>query len=163
MCSSDLVRLVKKEVLSLQREKAKLERSLGGIQDMNGLPDALFLIDVRHEYIAVAEANKLDVPVVAVTDTNSTPDGIECVIPANDDAIRAIRLYVRHAADAVLRGREAAAVVPGDAEDEFVEIGDEGLAKPVRPVRRKIIVKKKSLAGDQTKPALEAQDRKSVV
>jgi len=101
-------RLTKKEVLSLEREAAKLERSLGGIKDMNGLPDVLFVVDVGHENIAVKEAVKLGIPVVGVVDTNNSPDGVDYVIPGNDDAIRSIRLYLGCAADAILAGREAA-------------------------------------------------------
>ncbi len=118
-------RLVKKEVLQLTRERDKLERSLGGIKDMNGLPDALFVIDVGHESIAIAEARKLKIPVVAVVDTNHSPEGIDYVIPGNDDAIRAIRLYTQLAADAILEGRASAPTSAGDA-DEFVELDAEG-------------------------------------
>ncbi len=118
-------RLVKKEVLQLTRERDKLERSLGGIKDMNGLPDALFVIDVGHESIAVAEARKLKIPVVAVVDTNHSPDAIDYVIPGNDDAIRSIRLYAQLAADAILEGRASAPLPAGDA-DEFVELDAEG-------------------------------------
>lgn len=118
-------RLVKKEVLQLTRERDKLERSLGGIKDMNGLPDAMFVIDVGHESIAIAEARKLKIPVVAVVDTNHSPEGIDYVIPGNDDAIRAIRLYTQLAADAILEGRASAPTSAGDA-DEFVELDAEG-------------------------------------
>ncbi|KAA3630287.1 MAG: 30S ribosomal protein S2 [Proteobacteria bacterium] len=115
-------RLAKKEALRLDRERLKLDRSLAGIRDMNGLPDALFVIDVDHEYIAVKEANKLGIPVVAVVDTNSSPDGVDYVIPGNDDAIRAIRLYLAGAADAVIEGRQSAQLaVPGDGDD-YVEV-----------------------------------------
>jgi small subunit ribosomal protein S2 len=103
-----LDRVSKKEGLSLQRELAKLERSLGGIKHMNGLPDVMFIIDVGHEKIAVREAVKLGIPVVGVVDTNNSPDGVDYVIPGNDDSIRAIELYVRGAADAILEGRQAA-------------------------------------------------------
>lgn len=122
-------RLGKKEGLRLERERLKLERSLAGIRDMNGLPDALFVIDVDHEYIAVKEANKLGIPVVAVVDTNSSPDGVDYVIPGNDDAIRAIRMYLTGAADAIIEGRQSAQVViPGD-EDDYIEV-DETSAEP---------------------------------
>jgi small subunit ribosomal protein S2 len=117
-------RLGKKELLTLDRERAKLERSLGGIKDMGGLPDVLFVVDVGHEYIAVAEAKKLDIPVVGVVDSNCRPDGVDYVIPGNDDAIRAIRLYAKAAADAVLDGRQRVTTeVSGD--DEFVEVKEE--------------------------------------
>jgi len=113
-----LERVSKKEGLSRTRELDKLERSLGGIKDMDGLPDVLFVVDVGHEKIAVAEAVKLGIPVVGVVDTNHPPDGVDYVIPGNDDAIRAIQLYVGGAADAVLDGRISAQLsVPG-AEPE---------------------------------------------
>jgi len=118
-------RLVKKEVLQLTRERDKLERSLGGIKDMNGLPDALFVVDVGHESIAVAEARKLGIPVIAVVDTNHSPENIDYVIPGNDDAIRAVRLYAQLAADAILEGRASAPVPAGD-DDEFVELDADG-------------------------------------
>jgi small subunit ribosomal protein S2 len=111
-------RLSKKEVLVIRRDLEKLERSLGGIKNMNGVPDVLFVIDVGHEKIAVSEANKLGIPVVGVVDTNNSLKGIEYVIPGNDDAIRAIQLYVRGAADAVLESRM-------DLVEEFVEVLEE--------------------------------------
>ncbi len=111
--------LTKKEALSKRRVMEKLQRSLGGIKDMAGLPDALFVIDVQHERIAVTEANKLGIPVIAVVDTNSDPAGIDYVIPGNDDAIRAIRLYVTAVADAIAEGANQAS---GDvALDEFTD------------------------------------------
>ncbi len=119
-------RLVKKEVLQLTRERDKLERSLGGIKNMNGLPDAMFVIDVGHESIAIAEARKLKIPVVAVVDTNHSPEGIDYVIPGNDDAIRAIRLYTQLAADAILEGRASAPMPSSGDADEFVELDAEG-------------------------------------
>ena len=103
-----LDRVSKKEGLSLQRELAKLERGLGGIKNMDGLPDVLFIIDVGHEKIAVAEAMTLGIPVVAVVDTNNAPDGVDYIIPGNDDAIRSIELYVSGAATAILEGRQSA-------------------------------------------------------
>ena len=115
-------KLHKKEVLNLSREREKLDRSLAGIKDMPGLPDAIFLIDVGHEYIAVSEANKLNIPVVAVVDTNCKPDGVDYVIPGNDDAIRAIRLYAQAAADAILEGKKLVVNAKGASEDEFVEV-----------------------------------------
>ena len=116
--------LTKKETLMLERERAKLDRSLSGIRDMKGLPDALFVIDVDHERIAVSEARKLGIPVVGVCDTNSSPEGIDYLIPGNDDAIRAIRLYLQEAADAVLEARAAAAPgLQGDADD-YVEVSE---------------------------------------
>lgn len=111
-------RFSKKEALNLSREMEKLSRSLGGIKDMNGLPDAIFIIDVGHEKIAVAEANKLGIPVIGVVDTNNEPDGVDYVIPGNDDAIRAIQLYVMGASAAVLEGRATAAQVAGGQVEE---------------------------------------------
>nr|VFJ69171.1 MAG: small subunit ribosomal protein S2 [Candidatus Kentron sp. FW] len=102
-------RMSKKEVLSLQREQAKLERSLGGIKDMNGVPDVLFVVDVGYEKIAVREAVKLGIPVVAIVDTNHGPDGVDYIIPGNDDATRAIQLYLSGVADAIVEGRQSAA------------------------------------------------------
>ena len=116
-----LDRLSKKEALMRRRELDKLERSLGGIKDMRGIPDALFVVDVGHEKIAVAEARMLGIPVVGVVDTNNSLEGIDYVIPGNYDAIRAIQLYVRGAADAILDGKNATARV-GAGDDDFVEI-----------------------------------------
>ena len=120
--SGAIDRLSKKEALILERERSKLDRSLSGIRDMTGLPDCIFVIDVDHEKIAVAEAKKLKIPVVGIVDTNSSPDGIDYPIPGNDDAIRAVRLYLSHAADAVLEARSILPeVITGDADD-YVEI-----------------------------------------
>jgi small subunit ribosomal protein S2 len=119
-------KLVKHEVLSLIREKEKLDKSLGGIKNMNGLPDALFVIDIGHEDIAVKEAKKLGIPVIAVVDTNYDPSLVDYAIPGNDDAIRAVQLYTRAAADAVLEGKAAAPQFAAAAKDEFVELDAEG-------------------------------------
>ncbi len=116
-------KLTKKEALMRSRLKEKLERSIGGIKEMSGLPDVLFVVDVDHERIAVTEANKLGIPVIGIVDTNSNPDGVDYVIPGNDDAIRAIKLYVAAVADAVLAGRAQAGEVV--AVDEFVEVTDQ--------------------------------------
>lgn len=113
-------KLTKKEALTFQRDLLKLERSLGGIKDMTGLPDALFVIDVGYQRIAIEEANRLGIPVVGVVDTNHSPDGVDYIIPGNDDASRAIRLYARGIADAVLEGRSQ--VVREIVSDEFVEV-----------------------------------------
>jgi small subunit ribosomal protein S2 len=127
-------KLVKHEVLALRREREKLEKSLGGIKDMGRLPDALFVIDIGHEDIAVKEAKKLGIPVVAVVDTNYDPALVDYAIPGNDDAIRAVQLYARAAADAILVGKAAApAAARGDA-NEFVELDAEG--NPVARVDR---------------------------
>ena len=113
-------KLTKKEALMRSRMKDKLERSIGGIKEMSGLPDVLFVVDVDHERIAVTEANKLGIPVIGVVDTNSDPDGVDYVIPGNDDAIRAIKLYVAAVADAVIAGKAAAGEVV--TANEFVEV-----------------------------------------
>ena len=136
-------RLVKKEVLQLTRERDKLQRSLGGIKNMNGLPDAMFVVDVGHETIAVAEARKLGIPVIAVVDTNHSPENIDYVIPGNDDAIRAVRLYTQLAADAILEGRASAPVPKGDAED-FVELDADGnpVEQSAKPAAAKTAAKK---------------------
>ena len=119
--------MAKKEALGLQRELAKLQRSLGGIKDLASLPDALFVIDVGYQKGAIAEAVKLGIPVVGVVDTNHSHEGISYVIPGNDDSSRAIRLYARGIADAVLDGRSnAVEEVAAASRDEFVEVDDEG-------------------------------------
>jgi len=120
-----LDKLPKKEALRYQREIAKLDRSLGGIKNMNGLPDALFVIDVGYQKGAVAEANKLGIPVIAVVDTNHSPEGVAYVIPGNDDSSRAIRLYVRGMADAVLEGRQDSLKEIVRGGEEFVEVEEE--------------------------------------
>jgi len=121
-------KMSKREALTLQREMDKLNRSLGGIKEMNALPDALFVIDVGYQKIAVTEAKKLNIPIVGVVDTNHSPDGIAYVIPGNDDSSRAIRLYARGVADAILEGRSQ--VIQEIVQpDEFVEVsGDEAAA-----------------------------------
>ncbi len=121
-------KMSKKEALMMQRELAKLQKSIGGIKEMAGIPDALFVIDVGYHKIAVTEANKLGIPVIGVVDTNHSPDGVDYVIPGNDDSSRAIRLYARGVADAVLEGKsqminEVVQAVAG--EDEFVEVEEE--------------------------------------
>jgi len=121
-------RMPKKEALVLQRELVKLQKSIGGIKDMAGLPDALFVIDVGYHKIAITEANKLGIPVVAVVDTNHSPNGVDYVIPGNDDSSRAIRLYASGVADAILEGRNSAAaelVAQLKSDDEFVEVEGE--------------------------------------
>ena len=118
----------KKEMLGLSRERDKLERALGGIKQMESLPDAVFVIDVGHEEIAVREARKLGIPVVAIVDTNCSPDAIDYPIPGNDDAMRAIELYAQGIAEAVLDGRASIPEVPS-GDDEFVELDEEGKPK----------------------------------
>ncbi len=112
--------LTKKEALMRTRDMEKLERSIGGIKEMGGLPDALFVVDVDHERIAISEANKLGIPVIGIVDTNSDPDGVDYIIPGNDDAIRAIKLYVTAVADACVQGRLEAGELAA-VSDEFVE------------------------------------------
>jgi small subunit ribosomal protein S2 len=128
------LKLVKHEVLGLRREREKLLASLGGIKEMNRLPDALFVIDIGHEDIAIKEAKKLGIPVIAVVDTNYDPDLVDYAIPGNDDAIRAVQLYARAAADAVLEGKAAAPSV-GVRDEDMVELDAEG--NPVAKEDRK--------------------------
>jgi small subunit ribosomal protein S2 len=118
-------RLSKKETLTVQREADKLNRSLGGIREMGGLPDALFIIDVGYQKGAVVEAKKLGIPVIGVVDTNNSPEGVDYIIPGNDDSARAIRLYARGMADAALEGRAQviSEIVGGE---EFIEVEEEG-------------------------------------
>lgn len=130
-------RLVKHEVLTIKREQEKLERSLGGIKNMPTLPDALFVVDIGHEEIAIKEAKALGIPVIAVVDTNYDPRLVDYAIPGNDDAIRAVQLYAHAAADAVLEGKAAAPLIPVVAKDEFVELDAEG-----NPVEAKAAPKK---------------------
>ena len=142
--SGALERRGKKEATQLRREQEKLQRSLGGIRRMESLPDALFVIDVGHEKLAVDEARKLGIPVVAVVDTNCSPDGIDYVIPGNDDAMRAIQLYASGMSDAVLEGKESVpTVVVG--EDEFVELDEAGnpRKKSARGARKPATVRAK--------------------
>ena len=151
----------KREAQMVRREREKLERSLGGIKEMEGLPDVMFVVDVGHENIAIHEARKLGIPVVAIVDTNCSPDGISYVIPGNDDAMRAIELYAGGIADAVLEGRST---IPDVAvgEDEFVELDEEGKprakAGPKRraaPARKKTPARRKP-AGAETEVAHDA-------
>jgi small subunit ribosomal protein S2 len=121
-------RMSKREALSHQRELDKLVKSLGGIKDMTALPDAMFVVDVGYHKIAVTEARKLNIPIIGVVDTNHSPDGISYVIPGNDDSSRAIRLYARGVADAVLEGKSAVVQEIVSAGDEFVEVQEEAQA-----------------------------------
>jgi small subunit ribosomal protein S2 len=153
----------KKEALQLRREMAKLEKSLGGIKDMGSLPDVLFVIDVGHERIALNEANKLGIPVIAVVDTNCSPQGVDYVVPGNDDAMRAIGLYAAAVADAVLEGKSTApAVMVG--EDDFVELDESGAprrssGRPGRARPQQASVRRKDCrvapAEAEAKPAAE--------
>lgn len=127
--------LPKKETLLLEQERSKLERSLGGIKEMGGLPDALFVIDMEREDIAVAEANKLNIPVVAVADTNVNPERADYIFPGNDDAVRAIRIYTEVMADAILEGRQRReqelSPTLATEDEEMVEVSEE--ASPRQP------------------------------
>ena len=120
--SGALELLSKKEGLTLKREAAKLDLSIGGIKDMDSLPDAIFIVDVGHERIAVAEANKLGIPIVGIVDTNNSPDGVDYIIPGNDDAIRSVGLYTNAIADAVLSGSPEVVDGVEASDDEFVEV-----------------------------------------
>ena len=120
-------KITKKEVLMRTRMKEKLENSIGGIKDMNGLPDILFVVDVDHERIAINEANKLGIRVVGIVDTNSDPDGVDHIIPGNDDSIRAIKLYAASVADSILEGKAQAATV--SSKDEFIEVDAKSAAE----------------------------------
>lgn len=142
-----LSRLTKKEALMRTRAKEKLERSIGGIKDMGGLPDALFVIDVDHERIAVTEANNLKIPVIGIVDTNSNPDGVNTVIPGNDDAIRAIQLYVTAIADACVDGREKSG--PAGSNSEFIEIEDDA---------PEVAAKEEATAESEAEPEVPAVD-----
>ncbi len=152
-------RFNKKEGLMLRREMEKLDRSLGGIKNMPNLPDAMFVIDVGHEKIAITEASKLGIPVVGVVDTNNNPDGVDYVIPGNDDAIRAVQLYVQAAAQAVLDGRGTQALTPAGAGDDFIELDEDGgvAAKPgarkERPGVKKKPAAKPVVVTSKNKPA----------
>lgn len=140
-------KLSKKETIGLRRELDKLKSNLEGIKDMKGMPDALFIIDVGYEDIAVKEAVKLGIPVVGVVDSNNSPDGIDYVIPGNDDAIRSIRLYAKGVADAIVEGRGTVAHLGGEGgADEFVELDESGA--PVREEKSR-----KAKAGARKKPA----------
>jgi small subunit ribosomal protein S2 len=143
-------KITKKEVLMRTRMKDKLENSIGGIKDMNGLPDILFVVDVDHERIAINEANKLGIRVVGIVDTNSDPDGVDHIIPGNDDSIRAIKLYAASVADAILEGKSQAA--PVTSKDEFVEVED----KPAKEAKAKKAPAAKKAAVAEDAPAEEA-------
>lgn len=145
-------RLTKKEVITLRREMEKLERSLGGIKNMNSLPDALFIVDVGFEKIAVKEARKLGIPIIAIVDTNNSPDEVDYVIPGNDDAIRAIRLYAKGVADAIANGR--AAIPAAASSDDFVELDEDGNPRVKESTKKKAPAAKKA-------PAKKAAARKA--
>ena len=151
-----LDRMSKKEALHHTRELEKLQRSLSGIKDMPGLPDAMFVIDVGHEDIAVSEAVKLGIPVIGVVDSNNSPDGIDYIIPGNDDAIRSIRLYAKGIADAVIDGKGSLShMLDEDQTDDFVELDESGAPIPrekQRKRKQKQQTKAKTSADKTAKP-----------
>jgi small subunit ribosomal protein S2 len=130
--SNNYEKINKKEILQLSRERNKLDKTLGGIKEMGGLPDVLFVIDVGYENIAVKEACKLGIPVVGIVDTNNSPDEIDYIVPGNDDSMRAIKLYTRLAADAILIGKESI-VTTADSDEEMIEIESEDVQIPKKP------------------------------
>jgi small subunit ribosomal protein S2 len=136
--SNSYEKISKKEILNLSREQEKLDKTLGGIKEMGGLPEVLFVIDVGYEKIAVQEAAKLGIPVVGIVDTNNSPDNVEYIVPGNDDSMRAIKLYTRMVADAVLEGKQSIVAAAGEAE--LIEIDD--LAAPVVKSSVKVTSKK---------------------
>lgn len=150
-------KLTKKERLGLDREHAKLMKNLAGIKDMNGLPDMLFVIDVRKEEIAVTEANKLGIPVVAVVDTNCSPDGIDYIIPGNDDALRAIRLFTSRVSDAIIEGRNLATEGISGAEAEMQAAAEGGEA----PKEEAAEAKAETPAADDAKAEATSEEEKA--
>lgn len=134
----------KKEILTMTREMEKLERSFGGIKDMKGIPDALFVIDVGHEDIAIKEAVKLGIPVIGVVDSNNSPDNVDYVIPGNDDAIRAVTLYAAGMSSAVITGRESVPQPAAGNKDDFIEMDDAGVVKTAKKKTAKKKVAKKA-------------------
>lgn len=160
MGDGTLEKISKKEALDLSRQLEKLERSIGGIKDMGGLPDAIFVVDVNHEKIAIQEANKLGIPVIGIVDTNSDPDGVDIVIPGNDDAIRAIELYSAVIADACIEGAAESL-----GKSDYVEVADDAeapaaeAAEKKAPAKKKVTAKKaapKKEAAEDAAPAEEA-------
>ncbi|MCP4472876.1 MAG: 30S ribosomal protein S2, partial [Gammaproteobacteria bacterium] len=152
--SNSYEKINKKEILNLSREQNKLEKTLGGIKEMGGLPDVLFVIDVGYEKIAVQEAAKLGIPVVGIVDTNNSPDNIEYIVPGNDDSMRAIKLYTRMIADAVLDGKQSIVTAVGEAE--LIEIDDEAtpvVKSSVKITSKKAAAKAPASAEDKTEDA----------
>lgn len=153
-------RLTKKEVIQLNREKDKLERGLGGIKDMNGLPDALFVVDVAYENIAIKEANKLKIPVIGIVDTNNSPANIDYIVPGNDDAVGAIELYYQTAADVILASKAQAEAIAAEAEknkpkpEEKVKAKKESVADTAKKIAKKPAAKQAETSDDAAaKPA----------
>ncbi len=155
--SQNYEKINKKEILQLSREQEKLEKTLGGIKEMGGLPDVLFVIDVGYEKIAVLEAAKLGIPVVGIVDTNNSPDNLDYIVPGNDDSMRAIKLYTRLVADAVLEGKQSITVA--DDEGELIEVeadASKGAIKSAVKVTAKKVTAKKAIP--EVKVAGEAAD-----
>mgnify|MGYP001461811918 CR=1 FL=1 len=148
--------LSKKEALQKSRLMNKLQASLGGIKDMGGLPDALFVVDVLHEKIAVTEANKLGIPVIGIVDTNSDPEGVDFVVPGNDDAIRAVRLYVSAVADAIAEGQANA--VPTVDPEEFVEVDENSVNAPVAEISEGVVASLNQSLAEEAEAEAEAAE-----
>ena len=147
--------LSKKEALQKSRLMSKLQASLGGIKEMGGLPDALFVVDVLHEKIAVTEANKLGIPVIGIVDTNSDPEGVDFVVPGNDDAIRAVRLYVSAVADAVAEGQANA--VPTVDPEEFIEVEESNVDAPVAEISEGVVASLNQSLAEEAEAEAEAK------
>jgi len=157
-------RMSKKDMLLHNRELEKLERTMSGIKDMTGLPDALFVVDVGYEYIAIKEARKLGIPVIGVVDSNNDPQGIDYIIPGNDDAIRSITLYARGIADAIMDGRRSVAHIGAGEGDEFIELDESGMpvAKMEDEAPSRIKVKKKVKTTKKAETAETAETAEAV-
>jgi len=156
--SPTFARITKKEALSIMREITKLDRVLGGIRKMGGLPDAVFVIDVGHENIAVSEATKLKIPIVGIVDTNNNPNGIDYVIPGNDDSVRAIKLYLQGIVDAVVDARSHIV----EEEEIIAEKEEKKPGKKALPLRKKVFKRKASVKGEETEPASEEVKPKTI-
>jgi|TARA_B110000858_G_C17789581_1_gene469095 small subunit ribosomal protein S2 len=154
-------KLNKKEVLMRTRMKDKLENSIGGIKDMNGLPDILFVVDVDHERIAINEANKLGIPVVGIVDTNSNPDGVDYIIPGNDDSIRAIKLYAASIADSILEGKDQASAIT--SKDEFVEVAEAEAPAVETPAAEEVVAAEAAPVAEEVVAAEAAPISEEVV
>ena len=154
--SNSYEKINKKEILQLSREQEKLDKTLGGIKDMGGLPDVLFVVDVGYENIAVLEASKLGIPVVGIVDTNNSPDNIDYIVPGNDDSMRAIKLYTKMVADAILVGKESIVVAVND-EDEMIELDSEDAKIPSK-ASVKISSKKTARSSSDSTDADEAAE-----
>ncbi len=159
--SNSYEKINKKEILQLSREQEKLDKTLGGIKDMGGLPDVLFVVDVGYENIAVLEASKLGIPVVGIVDTNNSPDNIDYIVPGNDDSMRAIKLYTKMVADAILVGKESIVVAVND-DDEMIELDSEDARIPSK-ASVKISAKKTTRASSEVVEEVEAVEQAEVV